>query len=120
MLPILTYIVGYKDPDTKEVHLVLTKTTNQVLAINQARIQFPTNFKFYLLESIGKKMNYYKIYLLNKKDKTKSLVEVEAENVDQAIEKAKNQLTRIYCETIGYRNYLMKESLVTEKVETKW
>lgn len=64
-------------------------------------------------------MKYYKIQLLNKKDGTKTIVEVEADNVDMAIEKAKKQTERIYCETFGYRNYLIKESLVTEKVETK-
>lgn len=120
MLPILTYIIGYRNPDTKEIHLSISKARNQVIAINQIRVQYPNNYQFYLLECLDTKMKYYKIQLLNKKDGTKTIVEVEADNVDMAIEKAKNQTERIYCETFGYRNYLIKESLVTEKVETKW
>lgn len=52
MLPILTYIIGYMDPDTKEVHLSISKARNQVIAINQIRIQYPNNFQFCLLERI--------------------------------------------------------------------
>ena len=52
MLPILTYIIGYRDPDTKEVHLSISKAKNQVIAINQIRIQYPNNFQFCLLERI--------------------------------------------------------------------
>ena len=52
MLPILTYIIGYRDPDTKEVHFSISKARNQVMAINQIKIQYPNNFQFCLLERI--------------------------------------------------------------------
>ena len=52
MLPLLTYMIGYRNPETNEIHLSISKARNQVMAINQVRIQYPNNFQFYLLERI--------------------------------------------------------------------
>ena len=45
-------MIGYRNPETNEIHLSISKARNQVMAINQVRIQYPNNFQFYLLERI--------------------------------------------------------------------
>lgn len=87
MLPIETYIVGYINPETKEVHLVLTKATNQVLAINQARIQFPANFQFCLLERLGMKL--FKVTVYDEGTETAKEIEVKSNDIYDAKEKAR-------------------------------
>ena len=87
MLPNETYIIGYKNPETNEVHLAITKATNQVLAINQARTQFPNNFKLCLLERLG--MKEYKIGIYDKLTEEVKEIKVSANNIYQAKENAK-------------------------------
>ena len=91
MLPIITYIVGYRNPESNEVHFTIVNGKDLVIAINKARVRFPKTFELYSIEGLKRNTKNYKVQLLNK-DKI-TIVEVEANNVDEAIEKAKNKQT---------------------------